>query len=71
MQEDLPGVVKRMQIEIHELGDRLARAHIFLNTATFNFIPPAEQALFHEQVAHMEGYEKALSERLALVMARL
>ena len=71
MQEDLPGVVKRMQTELHELGDRLSRAHAFLNTATFNFIPPAEQALFHDQVMHMEGYEAALSKRLALVIERL
>lgn len=66
-----PGVVQRMEIELEELTDRLGRAKGFVGSETFNHLPTVEQDIFKQQVFHMEGYEKALRDRLGLICKRL
>ena len=63
--------INRMEEELAELDDRMAKLKKFLETDTYKGLPTMERQLLNIQVSTMSVYGATLYTRLDLVKARL
>jgi len=55
---------QRVLDEQHELGERLAKLALFINSPLFTKVPEDEQARLLKQARHMDDYHNVLVDRI-------